>query len=284
MRKGQAMGSPRFFWAVTVAVLPLVTPPAVLAQTSSGPRSSDADRNGSNAANQIDAAPRKPPRRGRSRAGQTREEPPHAINDWNPHYLKGKAYFIEGHYDLALTELQLNVADCDQIDFESMKRQNSYFEHIWNNIPNMGQSPHDFIRSSNLQWVGATLAAQGHYDSAEMHFSEMANYAEQCFRGRMSTFQGCACQGLAFVWAARGRYAQAAERYRLALAHIEANESQIGLPPAPCVAMILVGLAEVELSRGRLAAAEQCLDAPTACRRRNASLASGRPRSIGPPT
>jgi hypothetical protein len=72
--------------------------------------------------------------------------------------------------------------------------------------------------------------------------SPRLNFAEQCFRGRMNTFQGCACQGLAFVWAARGRYAQAAERYRLALAHVEANESQIGLPPAPCVALILVGL------------------------------------------
>jgi tetratricopeptide (TPR) repeat protein len=254
------MGSPRYFWAVTVVVLPLVSPPAILAQTSSGRRSSDAGQNGSKPANQVDAAHRKPPKRGRSRTSPTREEPPQATNDWNPHYLKGKAQFIEGHYDLALTELQLNVAECDQIDFELMKRQNGYFEHIWNNIPNLGQSPHDFIRSSNLQWVGAALAAKGQYDSAESHFGEMANYAEQCFRGRMNTFQGCACQGLAFVWAARGRYAQAAERYRLALAHVEANESQIGLPPAPCVALILVGLADVELARGRLAAAEQFLE------------------------
>ena len=165
--------------------------------------------------------------------------------------MKGKAYFLEGHYNRALTELRLNVADCDQIDFEAMRRDNGYFDHIWNNIPGMGQSPHEFIRSSNLQWVGATLAALGNYDSAETQFSEMAHYAEQCFPGRLSTFQGCACQGLAFLLAARGRYTQAAERYRLALAHIEGNESQVGLPPPPCVAMILLALADVELARGR---------------------------------
>ena len=59
--------------------------------------------------------------------------------------------------------------------------------------------------------------------------------------------------------AARGRYASAADRYRLALAQIEGNQAQIGLPPAPCVAMILVALADVELARGRGGAAEQCL-------------------------
>ena len=38
LRKGHAMGSPRFFWAVTVAVIPLSAPACSLAQTSGGMR------------------------------------------------------------------------------------------------------------------------------------------------------------------------------------------------------------------------------------------------------
>ena len=64
------MGSPRFVWAVTAAVLPLVAMPAGLAQTSRGPASSDLGRNTSATDNPIEQAPRKPPRRGRSRTGQ----------------------------------------------------------------------------------------------------------------------------------------------------------------------------------------------------------------------
>jgi tetratricopeptide (TPR) repeat protein len=254
------MGSPRFLWAVTAAVVPLVAAPAGLAQSrSTGTGPSDLDRNSPPSSNVIDSAPQKPPRRGRSRTAQTQRESPPAANDWNPHYQKGKAQFIQGQYDEALTELEQNLADCDGIDFESMRRDNEYFDHISNSIPRMGQSPHEFIRASNLQWVGAVLAAQGRFDPAEMRFSQMANYAEQCWPGRLSTFEGCACQGLAFLLAARGRYAAAAERYRLALAQIEGNQVQIGLPPAPCVAMILVALADVELARGRAGAAEQCI-------------------------
>ena len=87
----------------------------------------------------------------------------------------------------------------------------------------------------------------------------MDNYAEKCFPGRLSTFKGCSCQGLAFLLAVRGQYKQAAERYRLALSHIEGNQAQIGLPPASCVATVLVALADVELAAGRLTAAEQCI-------------------------
>jgi tetratricopeptide (TPR) repeat protein len=252
------MGRRRSSWAVTTALLPMVAPLAALAQTSNGMRSSDLGRNGPPSTKISEPAAGKPSRVGRSRTGQKQAEAP-PPNDWNPHYLRGKTYFVEGHYGEALTELEQNVADCDRIDFETERRQNGYFEHITNSIPAMGQIPHEFIRSSNLQWVGAALAAQGHYDPAESRFSEMANYAEQCFSGRLSTFEGCACQGLAFLLAARGRYNQAADRYRLALAHIERNESQIGLPPAPCVAMILIALADVELARGRSTAAEQCI-------------------------
>jgi tetratricopeptide (TPR) repeat protein len=252
------MGTQRFLWAVTAAVVPMVAAPAAPAQSSTGTRSSDLDRNGRSSTQTIEPAPRKSPKRGRSQTAPSHAEAP-AANDWNPHYLSGKAFFIQGHYDEALTELEQNLADCDRIDFESMRRDNTYFEHISNSIPGMGQSPHEFIRASNLQWLGAVLAAQGRYDPAETRFGEMANYAEQCWPGRLSTFEGCACQGLAFLMAARGRYAQAAERYRLALAQIERNEAQIGLPPAPCVAMILVALADVELARGRPAAADQCI-------------------------
>jgi tetratricopeptide (TPR) repeat protein len=252
------MGRRQLSWAVTTALLPMVAPLAALAQTSNGMRSSDLGRNGPPSTKISEPARQKLSRAGRSRTSQKQEDAIPA-NDWNPHYLQGKAYFIQGHYGEALTELEQNVADCDRIDFESMRRQNGYFEHITNSIPGLGQIPHEFIRASNLQWVGAVLAAQGHYDPAETRFSEMANYAEQCFSGRRSTFEGCACQGLAFLLAARGRYNQAADRYRLALAHIEGNESQIGLPPAPCVAMILIALADVELARGRSAVAEQCI-------------------------
>ncbi len=196
---------------------------------------------------------------GALRGGPDPGRSPPAANDWNPHYLQGKAYFVQGNYDDALTELEQNVAECDGIDFESMSRQNAYFDHISNSIPRMGQNPHEFIRASNLQWVAAVMAAQGRYDPAETRFFEMANYGEKCWPGRLSTYEGCACQGLAFLLAARGRYAQAADRYRFALAQIEGNEVQIGLPPAPCVAMILVALADVELARGRAGAAEQCI-------------------------
>ena len=253
------MGSPRFLWAVTAAVLPIVAAPAALAQSSTGTRSTDIGPDGRPSTSVVHPTPRKSPRRSRARTVKGPEEAPRPANDWNPHYLQGKAYFVQGHYDQALIELEQNVADCDRIDFESMRRENGYFDHISNSIPGIGQSPHEFIRSSNLQWVGAVLAAQGHYDPAETRFSEMANYAEQCWPGRFSTFEGCACQGLAFLMAARGRYALAAERYRIALAQIERNDAQIGLPPAPCVAMILVALADVELARGRAGAAEQCI-------------------------
>jgi tetratricopeptide (TPR) repeat protein len=180
-------------------------------------------------------------------------------NEWNPNFLRGKKHFIDGLYGEALGDFEQNVKDCDRVDFEAMRRQNGYFEHIWKSIPGMGQNPHEFVRVSNLQWVGAALAAQGRYDEAETRYAEMRNYAEKCFPGRLSTFAGCSCQGLAFLLAARGRYDEASERYRVALAHIEENQSQFGLPPAPCVSMILAALADVEISRGRLSSAEKCL-------------------------
>ena len=200
---------------------------------------------------------KKTPRRTRSRSTQRPEIA--SPNDWNPSYFRGKEYFIAGHYDEAFTELVQNVAECRDIDFDARKSQNSYFDHVWTSITQMGQSPHDFIRASNLQWVGAALAAQGRIDQAESRFTEMENYAAQCFPGRYNTFEGCACQGLAFLLAARGQYDEAADRYRLALTHIDENQAQIGLPPAPCVAMILVALADVELARDRPDSAQRYL-------------------------
>ncbi len=259
MRKGKAMGSPRFLWAVTVAVIPLVAPPAALAQSSSGTRSTELGRDGPPSSNINEPAPRKAPRRGRSRTvQQTHEDALPATNDWNPHYLKGKAYFIEGHYDEALTELEQNVADCDRIDFEAMRRQNGYFDHIWNSIPWYGSKAarvHPGRATCNgwePPWPRRDITSRRRRGSARWRVTP-----QQCFPGRLSTFEGCACQGLAFLLAARGRYNQAADRYRLALAHIEGNEAQIGLPPAPCVAMILVALADVELARGRPGVAQQ---------------------------
>ena len=77
--------------------------------------------------------------------------------------------------------------------------------------------------------------------------------------GRLSTFEGCACQGLAFLLAARGRYARRPTDTGWPWLRSRGIEAQIGLPPAPCVAMILVALADVELARGRGGAAEQCI-------------------------
>jgi tetratricopeptide (TPR) repeat protein len=252
------MGSPRLFWAVSMTIIPMVAPLAVVAQSAGGMRSSELGRSEKLTTTPGKPALRRPPRRGRSRSGPSRENRS-ATNDWNPHYLEGKDEFVHGHYDKALTELMRNVADCDAIDFDAMSRENGYFEHIQQSVPGMGQSAHAFIRASNLQWVGAALAAQGRYDLAEARFTEMEAYAQQCFPERLSTFEGCSCQGLAFLLAAQGRYNSAADRYRLALAHIEGNVAQIGLPPAPCVAMILTALASVELARGQGAAAEQCI-------------------------
>lgn len=185
------MGSPRFLCAVTIVVIPILVPPSVLAQTSTGMRSPDLGRNVPQADNLGQPAHRKPPRRGRSRTSQAQEDHS-ATNDWNPHYLIGKSSFLHGRYDRALTELIQNVADCNQIDFEAMRRDNGYFEHISNNLSAMGQSPHEYLRASNLQWEAATLAAKGRYDVAGQRFAEMAGYAEKCFPDKLSTFAGCA--------------------------------------------------------------------------------------------
>jgi tetratricopeptide (TPR) repeat protein len=248
------MANPRFYCSLVVAVIPICVPLSVRAQSPNGTPSSDSERRGPGSGAVVEPGLRKMPKRGRS--GIQLPEG-WATNDWNPTYLKGKEYFIDGRYGDALIELEHNVKDCERIDFDVMRRQNAYFEHICKCIPGMGQSPHEFIRASNLQWVGAALAALGSYDEAEARFTEMGNYAEKCFPGRLSTFAGCAAQGLAFLLAARGRYDEASERYRLALTHIEDNQSQVGLPPAPCVSMILAALADVELSRGRLSSAER---------------------------
>ena len=155
------MGRPRFFfWTVTMAALPMVVPGAVLAQAASGMRSPDVGRNDPISGKLIEPLPKKPPRRGRSRTAPARQDRS-AANDWNPHYLAGKEYFVTGDYDKALTELLQNVADCDSIDFDVIRRQNPYFEHIWNSIPSLGHSPHAFIRASNQQWVAAASPPWG---------------------------------------------------------------------------------------------------------------------------
>jgi tetratricopeptide (TPR) repeat protein len=250
------MANPRFYGSLVVAVIPMLAPLCVRAQSPDSTRSSDLGGKGSSSESVVEPGLRKMPKRGRS--GSPLPDG-WVTNDWNPHYLKGKEYFIDGRYGDAFTELVQNVQDCEHVDFDSMRRRNGYFEHIWKCIPDLGQNPHEFIRASNLQWVGAALAAQGRYDDAEARFAEMGNFAEKCFPGRSSTYAGCACQGLAFLLAARGQYNLAADRYRLALAHIEGNQSQVGLPPAPCVSMILAALADVELARGRQNTAEQCI-------------------------
>jgi tetratricopeptide (TPR) repeat protein len=251
------MGSSRYCWALAATVLPMLAPMPVLGQMAGRNTSADLGRSDSSTDKRTELPAKKTPRRTRSRTTQRPEVA--SPNDWNPSYFRGKQYFIAGRYDEALTELFQNVAECRDIDFDASKRQNSYFDHVWTSITQMGQSPHDFIRASNLQWVGAALAAQGRIDQAESRFTEMENYAAQCFPGRYNTFEGCACQGLAFLLAARGQYDEAADRYRLALTHIDENQAQIGLPPAPCVAMILVASADVELARDRPDSAQRYL-------------------------
>jgi tetratricopeptide (TPR) repeat protein len=251
------MGSSRYCWALAVTVLPMLAPMPVSGQLTGDNPPADLGRNQSSTGKRAVVPVKKTPKRTRSRTTQQKEVA--SANDWNPSYFRGKEQFVDGRYDEALTELVQNVAECREIDFDARKRQNSYFDHVWTSITQMGQSPHDFIRASNLQWVGAALAAQGQIDQAETRFIEMENYAAQCFPGRYNTFEGCSCQGLAFLQAVRGRYDEAADRYRLALAHIEENQSQIGLPPAPCVAMILVALADVELACDRPDSAQRYL-------------------------
>jgi tetratricopeptide (TPR) repeat protein len=251
------MDGSRYCWALAATVLPMLAPMPVLGQLAGDNPPSDLGRNHSPTRKRLDLPAKKMTRRTRSRTAEQKEVT--AANDWNPSYFRGRDHFIEGRYDEALTELVQNVAECREIDFDVKKSQNSYFDHVWTSITQMGQSPHDFIRASNLQWVAAALAAQGRYDQAETRFTEMENYAAQCFPGRYNTFEGCSCQGQAFLLAARGQYDEAAERYRLALAHIEGNQAQMGLPPAPCVAMILVALADVELARGQPDSAQRYL-------------------------
>jgi tetratricopeptide (TPR) repeat protein len=250
------MANLRFSSLLVAAVIPIFVPFTVRAQSKTGRESSDPARKDGPSGEFVEPPLRK--MASPSRSG-SHLPPGWTTNEWNPHFLKGKQYFVDGRYGDALTELEQNVKDCERIDFDAMRRQNGYFEHIWKSIPGMRQSPHEFIRTSNLQWVGAALAAQGRYDEAETRFTEMRNYAEKCFPGRLSTYAGCAAQGLAFLLAARGRYDEASERYRVALAHIEDNQSQFGLPPAPCVSMILAAWAGVELSCGRVSSAEQCI-------------------------
>jgi tetratricopeptide (TPR) repeat protein len=254
------MAGTRFFWTLTATVIPMVMPVPLLAQAQgvAGQLGTESGKSNQTSKTGKEAAPQKPARRGRARTG-ARRDTRFATNDWNPHYVAGKAHFIAGHYDKALVELTQNVADCDRIDLDAMRRENDYFEHIWNSVPSAGQNPHAFLRASNLQWVGATLAAQGEYDLAEARFAEMEDYAGRCFPGQLSTFAGCACQGLAFLLATRGNYSEAATRYERALANIEGNQAQYGIPPAPCVAMILIALADVELARGRVSSAERFL-------------------------
>jgi tetratricopeptide (TPR) repeat protein len=251
------MGSSRYCWALAATVLPMLAPMPALGQTAGGNASADLGRTDSSTGKRAELPAKKTPRRTRSRTNQSPDVA--SPNDWNPSYFRGKEQFIAGRYDEALTELAQNVAECSDIDFDARKRQNIYFDHVWTSITQMGQSPHDFIRASNLQWVGAALAAQGRIDQAETRFTEMENYAAQCFPGRYNTFEGCSCQGQAYLLAARGQYDEAADRYLLALTHIEENKAQIGLPPAPCVAMILVALADVELARDRPDSAQRYL-------------------------
>jgi tetratricopeptide (TPR) repeat protein len=251
------MAGSRYCWALAATVLPMLAPMPVVGQLAGESAPADLGRKPSSTTNGLELPAKKTPRRARSRTAEPKEVA--SANDWNPSYFRGKEHFIEGRYDEALTELIQNVADCRDIDFDARKRQNSYFDHVWTSITQMGQSPHEFVRASNLQWVGAALAAQGQIEQAETRFAEMEDYAAQCFPGRYNTFEGCSCQGLAFLLAARGHYDEAADRYRFALAHIEHNQSQIGLPPPPCVAMILVALADVELARNRPNPAERHL-------------------------
>ncbi len=244
------MSSPRVFWAFTVLVIPMVVPPVAPAQKSTGAATSDTGKSeGRSRPRETHAVPARAPKRTRSRAQDTPTERT-ATNDWNPSYIEGKKRFIDGRYKEALVALELNVAECAKVDLEAMRQTNSYFDHIVNSVTDPAQDPRVFLRSSNLQWVGAVLAAQGEYAQAEKRFTEMTKYAEECFPGRLSTFAGCGHQGLAFLLAVRGRYDLAADGYRLALQHIEGNQAQVGLPPTSCVTMILAAQANVELGAG----------------------------------
>lgn len=247
------MAIPRSRWALVIGLGSMMTPAAAPAQTS--------------AKKHPDAAIERTPARGQ----------PHPFREasWNPPFARGERLFDEGHYAEAQPEFEKAVRFCEGLDCEVESLKTPYIRDLLT---------YSFVRYHNINlflsngfklYDGAALAVLGRYDEAGRRFAEMATYAERVYPNTYSTFAGNAYQGLAFVSAARGRYDEAADAYRLALAHVEKNEPQVGHPPPTSVALILAALADVEVARGRLDAAEPCIRQAAAVQQAQETLRMG---------
>lgn len=261
------MAIPRSRWALVIALLPMLTPGAAPAQTSAGKAADPATEKA--------PAPRKPaaanaPRRsGRGLPRASGED------YWNPYYSRGERSYDEGRYAESLHMFEQSILFFNDTDLTKISEKDKHVNECLGFLPIFGLNPREWLRFEYLLPVGAALAALGRYDEAERRFIEKLAHAERCFPGRWCTNAGISYQGLAFLHAARGRYDEAADTYRLALAHVEKNEPQTTLPPPSCVAMILTALADVEIARGRLDAAEPCLSRAVAVQQAQEKLRIG---------
>ncbi len=151
------------------------------------------------------------------------------------------------------------MRDCRDLDFRLLAGKNEYIKETFRRMPADGEI-NRFLEADNFGLLGCAHAAEGHYYEAEHFFSESVAYVKGRAGDQWSVNTGMTSQRLAFLHAARGRYQEAAELERLALNHVETmHPGPDALPPPSCVAMILVALADVEIARGRLPAADQCL-------------------------
>ena len=154
------MGSSRYCWALAATVLPMLAPMPVLGQLAGDNAPADLGRKPSSTSKRLELPVKKTPRRTRSRTAQPQRS--RVGERLESQLLPGQGAF---HRRAAMTRPSPSSTktwrSAARLTSTSKKRQNSYFDHVWTSITQMGQSPHDFIRASNLQWVGAALAAQG---------------------------------------------------------------------------------------------------------------------------
>ena len=178
---------------------------------------------------------------------------------WHPLHLKAMQHYTEGDFAQAQVDLEQIVRDCGEFDFNQFMNKNDYIRQIWEKMP-AERDINQFLEANNLGILGCAHVARGHYDEAEHFFTESLAYFKSRSGASWSINTGIAGQRAAFLLAARGRYQEAADLERLALTHVETIDwGQCTLPPPSCVAMIRVALAEIEIARGRLPAADQCL-------------------------
>jgi tetratricopeptide (TPR) repeat protein len=178
---------------------------------------------------------------------------------WHPLHLKAKQHYTEGDYQRAQLDLEQIVADCGKLNFGRLIDKNEYIKDTWEKMPAEGEI-NRFLEADNFGILGCAHAAQGHYYEAEHYFSESVAYIKGRAGDQWSINTGITSQRMAFLLAARGRYREAEDLERRALTHVETiHPGQQAPPPPSGVAMILVALADIDVARGRLAAADRCL-------------------------